>query len=220
MQSAQPKSKLYGALVILGIVIGLGYWHLGASRLISPSQVTLPPSTAIALRLDQTLSSKISIPGQHFRGKLAQPLMVDGRVAVPAGTEFSGVVSQAVPAAKLAGGAVLRIDLTSFSFQGKEYPVQAPSLLRITRGQGKRIAKVAMGGALIGAVVGALANGKKGALIGAAAGVGTGVIGAAATNKPLDIVLPAESLVTFHLAAPITVAVNPVEPAGHFWLFS
>ena len=76
------------------------------------------------------------------------------------------------------------------------------------------------GGALIGAVIGGLVQGKEGALIGAVAGAGTGAIGAAATNKPPDILLPAESLVTFHLAAPITVAVNPVVPAGHFWLFS
>jgi hypothetical protein len=220
MQSAQPKSKLYGALAIFGVFIGLSYWHLGASRVIPPSQVTLPPSTAITLRLDQAISSKRSAPGQHFQGKLAQPLMVEGRVALPAGTEFSGVVAQAIPAGELAGGAMLRIDLRSFNFQGKEYQVQAPSLVRITRGQGRRTAKVAGGGALIGTVVGALAHGRKGALIGAVAGAGAGTVGAVATNKPLNIVLPAESLVTFHLSGPITVATNPTTPAGRFWLFS
>ena len=219
MQSSQPNSKLYGALAILGLFIGLSYGHLRVSRLIPPSQVTLPASTAITLRLDQALSSKRSAPGQQFHGKLAQPLMVDDRAALPAGTEFSGIVVQAVPAGRLAGGAMLRIDLKSFSFQGKEYQVQSTSLIRTTPGQEKRTAKVAGGGALIGTVVGALAHGKKGALIGAVAGAGAGTVGAAATNKPLDLVLPAESLVTFHLSGPITIATSPAAPAGQSGYF-
>jgi len=219
MQTTQPKSKSYGALAILGLVIGLAYWP-GVSRLVPPSQVTLAQNTAITLRLDQSLSSKTSAVGQHFRGKLAQPLMVGGRVALPAGTEFSGIVTQAVPAGKLAGGATLRIDLKSFSFQGKEYQVQAPPVVRITQGQGNRTAKAVGGGAVIGAVVGALVHGGKGALIGAAAGAGAGTVGAAAINKPLDIVLPAESLVTFHLRGPVTVAASQAAPVRHSWFFS
>jgi len=70
------------------------------------------------------------------------------------------------------------------------------------------------------AVVGALVHGGKGALVGAAAGAGAGAVGAAATNHPLDIVMPAESLVTFHLAGPVTVAVTPVVPVHHSWIFS
>jgi hypothetical protein len=220
MQSAQPKSRLYGALAIVAVLIGVSHWDLGSSRVIPPSQVTLPPSTAITLRLDQTLSSKRSAPSQLFHGKLAQPLMVESRVALPAGTEFSGVVLQAVPAGKLAGGAMLRIDLKSFKFQGKEYEVQAPSLVHTTRGQETRTAKVVGGGALIGTVVGAVVHGKQGALIGAIAGAGAGAVGAAATNKTMDIVLPAESLVTFHLSGSITVPTSPLTPACRFWLFS
>jgi hypothetical protein len=213
MQPTQPKSKSYGALGIVAAIIGLAYWHPGLSRLIPPTNVTLAPNTAITLRLDQNLSSKTSASGQRFGGKLAQPLMVDGRVVLPAGTEFSGTVAQAVPAGTLAGGATLRIALNSFTFQGKQYQVQAPPLVRITSGQGKRTAKVAAGGAVIGAVVGALVHGGKGALVGAAAGAGAGAVGAAATNRPLDVVMPAESLVTFHLAGPVTVAVNSVVPS-------
>ena len=70
-------------------------------------------------------------------------------------------------------------------------------------------------------MIGALAHGGKGALIGAAAGAGAGAVGAAATNHPLDIVMPAESLVTFRLSGPVTVAfVPPAAPLHHhFWAF-
>jgi hypothetical protein len=220
MPPAQPKSKSYGALGIVAVIIGLAYWHPGVAKLVPPANVTLTQNTAITLRLDQNLSSKTSVSGRRFGAKLAQPLLVDGRVVLPAGTEFSGTIAQATPAGKLAGGATLRIALNSFTFEGKEYQVNAPALVRVTQGQGKRTAKVAGGGAVIGAVIGAVVHGGKGALVGAAAGAGAGAVGAAATNHPLDIVMPVESLVTFHLAGPVTVAVTPAAPVHHSWFFS
>jgi hypothetical protein len=213
MQPASQKSKSYGALVIIGAIIALAYWHPGLSGLAKPSNVTLMENTTIMLRLDQSISSKTSSSGQHFGGKLAQPVLVDGRVVLPVGTEFSGSVAQATSAGRLAGGATLRIVLNSFSFQGKEYKVKVPPLVGATHGQGKRTAKMAGGGAAIGVLVGAVARGGKGALIGAAAGAGAGAVAAAATNKAQDIVLPAESLIAFHLGEGVTVAISPTSPA-------
>ncbi len=220
MAGTQQKSKSYAAFGILAAIIGLAYWHPSVARIIPPANVTLAQNTALTLRLDQNISSKNSASGQRFGAKLAHPLTVDGHVVLPAGTEFSGTIAQAIPAGKLSGGATLRIALNSFTFQGKEYQVKAPALVRITQGQGMRTAKVAGGGAVIGAVIGAVVHGGKGALVGAAAGAGAGAVGAAATNHPLDIVMPAESLVTFHLSGPVTVAVAPPAPAHHSWFFS
>jgi hypothetical protein len=88
MQPAPKKSRSYGTLAILGVIIGLVYWHPGLSGMAKPSNVTLAQNTAITLRLDQSISSKTNTSGQHFGGKLAQPLMVNGREILPAGTEF------------------------------------------------------------------------------------------------------------------------------------
>ena len=220
MQPTKQKSKSYGTLAILGAVLGLVYWHPGLSGLAKPSNVTLAQNTAITVRLDQNISSKASTSGQRFGGKLAQALLVNGREVLPAGTEFSGTVTQAEPAGKVAGGATLRISINSFSFQGKEYKIEAPPLVRVTQGQGKRTAELTGAGAVIGVLIGAAAHGGKGAAIGAAAGAGAGAVGAVATNKTRDIVLPAESLVTFHLGEPVTVAIKPASPARHAWIFS
>jgi hypothetical protein len=220
MQSPPHKSKSYGTLAILGAVLGLIFWHPGLSGMAKPATVTLAQNTAITVRLDQNISSKTSTSGQRFGCKLAQPLLINGREVLPAGTEFSGTVTKAEPAGKLAGGATLRIALNSFSFQGKEYKIQVPPLVRGTQGQGKRTAEVTGVAAVIGAAIGAAAGGGKGAAIGAAAGAGAGAVGAAATNKTRDIVLPAESLVTFHLGEPVTVAINPAHPARRAWIFS
>jgi outer membrane lipoprotein SlyB len=54
-------------------------------------------------------------------------------------------------------------------------------------------------------VIGALAGGGKGAAIGAAVGAGAGTAGAAFTGNK-NIVLPAESAVSFNLLKPVEVA--------------
>ena len=55
-----------------------------------------------------------------------------------------------------------------------------------------------------GALIGGLAGGGKGAAIGAAAGAGAGTAGTAFTGNK-DIVLPAESLLSFKLTRPLEV---------------
>jgi hypothetical protein len=72
------------------------------------------------------------------------------------------------------------------------------------KGKGKRTATLAGGGAGLGALIGGLAGGGKGALIGGLAGAGAGTAGAAYTGNK-DVVIPAETVVTFRLTAPLTV---------------
>ena len=77
-------------------------------------------------------------------------------------------------------------------------------MVRTETGKGKRTAVLAGGGAGLGALIGGLAGGGKGAAIGALAGGGAGAGGAAFTGNK-DIVLPAESALSFKLEQPIEV---------------
>ena len=63
---------------------------------------------------------------------------------------------------------------------------------------------LAGGGAAVGALIGGLAGGGKGAGIGALAGGGAGTGGAAFTGNK-DVVLPAESALSFKLEQPLEV---------------
>jgi hypothetical protein len=67
-----------------------------------------------------------------------------------------------------------------------------------------RTAVLAGGGAAVGALIGGLAGGGKGAGIGALAGGGAGTGGAAFTGNK-DIVLPAESAISFTLEQSLEV---------------
>jgi hypothetical protein len=60
------------------------------------------------------------------------------------------------------------------------------------------------GGGGVGALIGGLAGGGKGAAIGAVAGAGAGTAGTAFTGNK-EIVLPAESALSFKLEQPLEV---------------
>jgi hypothetical protein len=93
--------------------------------------------------------------------------------------------------------------------------VSTSSYEKEQKGKGKRTAGFIGGGAGGGALIGGLAGGGKGALIGGLIGAGAGTAGAAFTGNK-DVVIPSESTITFHLAAPVTVTVQPKDtaPAG------
>jgi hypothetical protein len=171
-----------------------------------PATMTMSQGTAVEVHLDRAVSSRSSAPGDQFTGKLAEAIVADGHEIVPKDTEFSGKVIQAIPAGHLAGGAKLRVVLTSFELDGKEYAIQTTPIMRVSQGNGKRTAEMAGGGAALGAAIGALAHHHgKGALIGAGVGAGAGVAGSAATSEAHDIVLSSESLLTFKLMQDVDI---------------
>jgi hypothetical protein len=168
------------------------------------SAVTLPAGTVLTVRLSQTLGSKISQSGQSFSGTLAQPIEMDGKVVVPAGSEVAGTVAEAIPQGRFKGAAVLRLTLDSLNINGTPHHIQTAAVSRATKGKGKRTGAMIGGGAGLGALIGGLAGGGKGAAIGALAGGGAGTAGSAFTGKK-DVVLPAESALSFKLTAPLEI---------------
>ena len=167
-------------------------------------QVTLPAGSVVTVRLAGAVGSKLSTNNDHFSATVARPVEVDGKVVVPAGAEAVGKVVEAVPQGRFKGAATLRLILESVTVNANSYDVKTTSISRYLKGKGKRTATMIGGGAGGGALIGGLAGGGKGALIGAAAGAGAGTAGAAYTGNK-EIVLPAESTLSFKLAEPLTV---------------
>lgn len=170
----------------------------------APQPVVLPAGTVLTVRLGDAVGSKISQPGQAFSAALAEPVQVDGREVIPAGATASGVVVDAAPLGRFKGGARLQLKLVSIRVKGSDKAIETSSVVRTEKGKGKRTAVLAGGGAAVGALIGGLAGGGKGAAIGALAGGGAGTGGAAFTGNK-DIVLPAESALSFKLEQPLEV---------------
>jgi hypothetical protein len=175
-----------------------------SASLFGPKEITLLPGTAVTVRLSGAVGSKLSAKGDHFRAIVTQPVKVNGKVVVPAGAEALGRVVEAVPQGRFKGAAELRLVLETVTLDKDSYDVQTSSVNRYQKGKGKRTAAMIGGGAGGGALIGGLAGGGKGALIGAALGAGAGTAGSAYTGEK-EIILPAESALSFKLTEPVTI---------------
>jgi len=172
----------------------------------APQPLVVPAGTMLTVRLGESVGSKISSPGQSFSATLVSPVTVDGNTVIPAGASARGTVVDAKPLGRFKGGAFLELRLNSITVNGSEQRIKTSAVSRTLKGKGKRTAVMAGGGTALGAIIGGLAGGGKGAAIGAVAGAGAGTGGAAFTGNK-EIVLPAESALSFRLTSPLEV--NP-----------
>lgn len=175
-----------------------------------PAAVVIPAGTRVRVRTDQGLGSKISQPGDTFAATVADPVVIDGQIVIPRDARAEGTVIDAKPLGHFRGGALLELRLESVRTQWGSYPVHISTMERVEKGKGKgkRLAGFAGGGGAFGALVGGLAGGGKGALVGALAGAGAGTAGSAMTGNH-QILLPAETLITFRLEHSVHVTEAP-----------
>ncbi len=169
-----------------------------------PPPLIVPRGRSITVLLGSALGSKLSQTGQTFTGTIDRDIIVDNTVAIPQGANVSGTVTDAKPLGRFAGGAVLQIRLDSISLNGNDLPLHTALRSFAEKGKGKRSAIMAGGGAALGGLIGGLVGGGKGAAVGLLAGGGAGAGGAAFTGNK-EIVLPAESALTFELSEPLQV---------------
>ena len=175
---------------------------------IAPKPLVVPAETALTVVLDEPLGSKTSSTGQNFSATVAAPVEVGGRTAIPKGAHVTGVVRDAKSAGRFKGGAVLSVALESVTVGGATYELHTTDRTQATKGKGKRSAGLIGGGGAAGALIGGLAGGGKGAAIGAIVGAGGGTAGAGLTGNR-EIVLPAETHLTFKLQDPVEIKSRP-----------
>ena len=166
--------------------------------------VTISAGTPIKVRTLTTLSTKDTQTGERFTATLAEPLMVEGKVVAPRGTQVEGRVVDSDPGGRVKGVAIISVRLTQLRVGDHNVAIETRAIARQAHAtKRKDAAKVGIG-AGIGAAIGAIAGGGEGAAIGAASGgaAGTGLV-LATHGDPA--VIGAESVLTFKLTAPVTV---------------
>lgn len=168
-----------------------------------PREITAPSGTPLVVRMEQTVSAKDNSVGDSFSGTLAQSVVVHGTTILRAGTPVTGVVTASKGQGKFKGDGALGISIRRVG----KYDVTTTAYEKSVKGKGKRTAIFAGGGGGAGALIGGLAGGGKGALIGGLLGAGGGTAAGAFTGNK-NVSVPAESVVTFNLVAPLTVTVE------------
>jgi hypothetical protein len=162
----------------------------------------IPAGVRLRVRLDETVATKYDRPGDRFTATLANAVVVDNRIVLPAGIRFNGHLTQSRPSGRMRGRAVIALRLDSFDLNGRRYAVETGSMARVSGSHKKRNFAMIGGGAGVGAGIGAIAGGGEGALIGAAAGAGAGTAGALIKGRKQER-LRAETAMTFSLRAPV-----------------
>ena len=169
--------------------------------------VTLDTGATIPVRVTQTLDSGTTQPGTTFSGVVASDIIVDGLVAIPAGSNVTGHVDDVKDAAHFKGSSALTVSLATINRRGEHLTASSDPYTVQGKGRGSNTAEKTGGGAAVGAILGGIFGGGKGAAIGAAAGAGAGA-GSNAITRGQQVQIASESVVRFHLSAPLSVKVR------------
>jgi hypothetical protein len=169
--------------------------------------VTLPVGTLLQLRTSEPVDSKRAKDGEPVQFVVIQDVTMGGALAIPRGAVVHGVISEHknVGSGSMGGSSSLALTLTSLDLGGRNYPLTSDQFkVKAPNKAGETVGSALTGG-VIGTIIGCAVGRGAGCAIGAGAGVAGGTaLGAAEPGYRAWI--PAEALVTFHLAAPITVA--------------
>ncbi len=168
--------------------------------------VDIPQGTLIQVRTNEPVASKRAKDGEPIQFTVIQDVTMGGVLSIPRGATVHGVIAEVKRSEKgsLTGSNELALELTSLDLMGQNYPLQSDLFKVKGPGKGERSAGNVVGGALIGAIIGGAIGRGEGAAIGAVAGGGAGAAASAASSGP-GVWIPSEALVSFHLAAPVTV---------------
>jgi hypothetical protein len=169
----------------------------------APQTVMVPGGTVVNVRLTQGIDVDSTQTGATFKGLVDDPIMIDGRVVIPRGAAVVIQVASVKQSGTLTGSDRIALKLNSISFDDRAYEVVTEYAVAQGDGEGKRTAHKVGGGAGLGAIIGAIADGGKGAAIGAVVGGITGTVVAASGEEHLK--LPAETRLQFELTAAVRV---------------
>lgn len=171
-----------------------------------PPELTIKPGTFVTVRLNQFLSSDRNQPGDAFSATLEQPVVVNGIVVAERGQTVGGRVVQAMKAGRVKGVSRLAVELTGLTLaDGQPVAIRTEFVGRKGPTSNGRDAAAVATTTGAGAVIGAAAGWGTGAAIGAGAGAAAGILGVLLTRGE-PTVIPPESLLTFRIETPVTLA--------------
>lgn len=103
--------------------------------------VVAPAGTVLRVRLDQTLDSERSRPGDRFTGVLESPVVAGGTELLPKGTLIEGHVLSAHQSGRNGEDSLLVLTLDSYERAGRYYALATNSLTRSAH-PGSRISEL------------------------------------------------------------------------------
>jgi hypothetical protein len=159
----------------------------------------IPAGTELKVALIDPLGTDTSVAGDHFLASLTESVVVDGTTILQKGTKVRGRVVEVEDGGRVKGVASIGLALTDILQGDKMVSITTDTFSATADSSKTRDGEVIAGGAGIGAVIGAIAGGKKGAAIGAITGGGAGT-GVVLATKGKQIHYDSETRLNFTLA--------------------
>jgi len=168
--------------------------------------VTIPVGTLLQVRTSEPVGTKRAKEGTPVQFTVIQDVAFGGVLAIPRGAVVHGVVTETKRSASgdLGGSSELSLKLTSLDLGGQNYNLETDQFKVKGPSKTGRTVNSAIGGGILGTIIGCAAGRGVGCAIGAGAGAAAGTAASAAAPGA-DVWIPAEAQVDFHLAAPVTV---------------
>lgn len=176
----------------------------------------VPDGTPIKVKLMDELSTLTAVPGSTFTAELTEPVMRDGQVVVPAGSQLQGHITLVRTGKRIGPSAALHLEAETITLpDGSQYALDARvidtdswddtkvdhegTILR--KDHGKATAATTSLSAGAGMAAGAVVGGLPGALIGAGVGAGVSTVVWARQDRQAD--LPQGIGIVFCLTEPM-----------------
>ena len=142
-------------------------------------ELEIPAASVIGLQIETPVSTERARVEDRVEARVMRDVAVDGRTAIPAGTRAIGAVTLVERGGKVKERARLGVRFhTLVLADGTQLPIRTDAIIREGESQAGDSARKIGGAAVGGAILGALIGGKKGAAIGGATGAagGTAVV--------------------------------------------
>lgn len=163
--------------------------------------VEVPVGTEIDVRLQNTLNSGTAQVEDRFEGTTLTDTSIDGRVAIPAGSVFRGVITAVEPGTRTNRTSKMTVSFDQVTIDGRSYPIRG-TVTQAIEGEGIRgEAGRTAAGAGVGAIIGGILGGFKGALAGILIGGG----GTIAATEGKEVELPQGSVLRVRMDAPVQI---------------
>jgi len=125
----------------------------------------LPAGTELPVRANETIDSVKAAEGQAFAAEVSKDVLNSaGTVVIPKGSQARLVIVSASQGGKIRGASDLVLNLSSVTVGGRRYQLDAADVVQRGKegvGANKRTATYTGGGAVVGAIIGAIAGGGK-----------------------------------------------------------
>lgn len=171
-------------------------------------EIVLPAHSVIGLELESTVTTERARIEDRVDARVTRDVYADGRLAIPAGSRVIGAVTTVERGGKVKERARLGVRFHTLVLAGgRQFDLRTEPIFREGESPANDSSRKIGGAAIGGAVLGAIIGGKKGAIVGATTGAAGGTAVVMAGDRKAAT-LAAGSVVTVKLTAPVTVQVE------------